>query len=286
MAARRSGVAYVVLGGVLFGAFLAAVAFFLPRDSSVEASHLADTAVLTGLRSYVRVHHSSALDPTPQQDLVVIGWYRLKKLPKEGEKLFLFSKFDPRQEAQSGYAVALTREGGTIRPAVYWRNPAGKGGWFSFAEVDLKPSKWFAVVLSFYSGRYLGLHLRVEQKEPSQLPDMQLAGGFELDEDIYPQSRSNLIIGSWGGGAEFHGRVGAFCMLQMENLNEGLDNILTAVSLNPDESVARLESESMSFCTLDTKTDISETRHAIELISQRETRGRTKKRKSNASNKE
>lgn len=156
--------------------------------------------------SFIRVQESSNLNPKPGEDFLFVGWFKLRRLPAQGEKITFVSKIDTGRRTRPGYAIAVSRDGESIRPEIYWRDESGKGNWYDFVSFKVPTKTWFALALSFRKDRYLGLHGGVLGSEGAR-PAIELLGGYELPKGVVPHSVSDLVIGSPFMGS-FRGRIG------------------------------------------------------------------------------
>jgi hypothetical protein len=144
---------------------------------------------------FVRVRHAANLQPAADKDFLVSAWFRLRTLPREGERILLFRKFNGADPEPSGYGLALTRVNQVLRPAVYWQHRRGGKNWYLFSEVKLMPQSWFLVALSLRDQRFLGLHVATTYE--GEKANVQLAGGYQIDPQQLPASASDLALGTF-----------------------------------------------------------------------------------------
>jgi len=211
--------------------------------------------------AHLRVPSAPVLEPGVAEDFLLIGWFKLRKLPEAGKRMYLLAKFDSANASSAGYALALIADDKEIHPAVYWKNRAGQGGWNTFSKMELVPREWFMVAISYYDQKKLGVHVgRAWLPEEKRL---QLGGGFEFEKPISPQSKSALVVGSIYGEA-FRGKIGPFMLAHVKNLGQNLEDVLQAVVTSPRELPHQLDQSSLAFYTLNGRDDISTHKHRIE----------------------
>ncbi|RMG40189.1 MAG: hypothetical protein D6719_11765 [Candidatus Dadabacteria bacterium] len=234
------------------------------NEISDSKENFFDGAVnFTRNQHHLVINASSYINPDEKNDFLIAGWFNLKTLPREGEQITLLSKVDKGKLVKPGYALKLIGERQGVRALVYWRDNFGSGGWKPFETVDLVPHHWFMLALSFYQGRYLGLHYRsISDKS------FKLLGGHEFESEVFPAADSNLLIASSG----FRGKIGPFGVFRPHNLEQRLSKLLDEIfssSLGEERITAVFNSQEVSFWTTDWKIDQGSFGHVIEIRSGR-----------------
>lgn len=211
--------------------------------------------------SHISLPNAPALNIAENDRVLFVSWFKLRKLPREGEKLFLFSKLDSNSKNLSGYVVALTKRGEAIRPTVYWKDEKGKGGWYLFSEIELMLGEWVMLAVSFYDNRILGAYSAVYRS--GQLGKLIVAGGVDLEESIVPQTQAKFIIGSVEG-TQFKGKVGPFCLFNFQDY--AVLDLLKEILNSPWNLPESVDRSSLRFCSYDLKVDMSPYNHPINYV--------------------
>lgn len=199
----------------------------------------------------IQLNKTSDLNPTIGEDFLVYGWFRLNKLPSDGERFVLFSKYDTEKKNIPGYALSIERRGKSIIPYVYFNDGSKKGRWYRFADIDIVQRVWFMVALSFSDDHYLGLHYSSEHSLSNQ--DIQLAGGYKFENIISPISDSDLLIGGYGQYA-FNGAVGVFGVFSGKNILKDYNRLYMNFLYNR-EKIPDLLSDAVKYWSIDVKDD-------------------------------
>ena len=227
-----------------------------------------EATVVSGPQSYLNVNAGELLDPPSDKDFLVGGWFKLRTAPRPGERMVFFSKID--EQTRSGYAVGLARDNDSMRPIVYWRDTQGRGGWRNFPEYAVPARTWFLLGLSFYGGRYLGLHM-VTLAEDAK-PQVKLIGGYDLGEGAYLKSTAPLLIGASGNSA-FRGKIGPVAVFNARDLKQDLSSILDELSIAPRQVPSRFSEANVLFWSIDGKHDSG--KHAFQIQFERDFQRKT-----------
>lgn len=208
---------------------------------------------VSGPRMTLRVGHIDELNPSLDRDFLLIGWFKVRAMPRSGDRTVLLSKFDKKTRFRRGYALALLRDGEHLRPSVYWADNQGHGGWYNFSDFEVNQRSWFMLAVSFYGGKFLGLHgaTGLEENDKAQL---KLLGGYELDPPHLPFNRADLLLGA-DEGSSFRGKVGPFGVFRMASLSEKLKPVLKQVIRDRLSVPASLEQDDIVLWSNDGKSD-------------------------------
>ncbi|HMP26739.1 MAG TPA: hypothetical protein PKD37_01945 [Oligoflexia bacterium] len=178
---------------------------------------------------FIKVPHSPRYLPEVGEDYALLIFFKMNRLPSKGDRVLLLSKFDSFSPAKRGLAISLKKDQDeSVHPEVYWRSNAGVGGWYKFSDLPIVAKEWICLLLSFRVGALLGMHS--VSFLPARKPEASLLGGYQLlipdkNEPILPISKSDLLIGSFGGG-EFRGAIGPIGIIKKDNLTEILPELL------------------------------------------------------------
>ena len=229
------------------------------EDPSLTFSH---PVRITEDREFLRIKHSEQLNPEKGKDFLFTGWFRPRRLPRERDRITLFSKYSPDAPKGPGYVVALLGEATGVRIGVYWRNSRGDGQFYSFEEFPLVTDEWFMVGVSYINGRYLGVHTIT--RVPGHKPQVQLGGGYDLGEEgIFPDADADLILGSVRAG-QFRGEIGPFGVAKKNELGPNLKEIFRDLSRTPNSLPSFLSLKNMKLWAPTGIIDESPTKYSIE----------------------
>jgi len=189
-----------------------------------------EATIINAPGAFVRIKHSAEMLPSPGRDFLLAGWFRLRSLPAPGERMILLSKVEENNPYRPGYGVALARRGNLIRPEVFWRDRQGRGGWRTFAEVEVLTRSWFFISVCFYEEQLLGVHTFLLL--PGAKPRAKLAGGYDLGMPLNITNSGDLLIGA-AGDSGFRGKVGAVAIFKPRKLRDRLKDILKEMVRSP-----------------------------------------------------
>ncbi|RMD86169.1 MAG: hypothetical protein D6808_03895 [Candidatus Dadabacteria bacterium] len=203
----------IVLFLLFFGATVALIVkiggehISIGEDASlpIGADYFRQAVDIRGRGAYLKVAHSQDIQPKAGKAFLIVAWFKMDSLPKEGERVFLLSKYDGSSPSKSGYALALKGKYQGVNPEVYWRDEKSLGGWYVFSEVSIVPNVWFLTAIAFYEERYLAVY--ISTINASGEIHLDLAGGYELSQPVYPSSSAQLKFGSVKTG-HFKGNIG------------------------------------------------------------------------------
>jgi hypothetical protein len=230
-----------------------------PADPTFPNSKL-----VAGRADAVAITHSAVLEPVVGEDFLVVGWFRPRVFPRDGQRMILFSKYSSAEHLGAGYALALEGENGALRPAVYWRDSADNGRWLHFSELPDVPRDWFMLALSLSGGKYLGVHGAFTQADGAK-PYRVLLGGYDVHAIQLPRSAAPLTIG-WGGTRRFAGRLGPFGVFSLANFSGDFDRLLKDISRNPLEGADFVDDDEVKFWSLDLESDLGPNRLEIRRL--------------------
>lgn len=223
---------------------------------------LADAVSFARNGEGICVEHAPDLNPQAGRDFLISGWFKLKELPRADRRMFLLSKLTD-DRVMNGYVLALERDGDLIRPAVFWRDASGRGNWRSFSEISIAPDVWFMLSLSFYEGRYLGIHFALRQAEQKIQP--RLVGGYELGDVVIPGSESPLCTGMTGSSG-YRGALGMLSVFSPRGLGKKLNRAVKDLARQPG-SIPREFSKSEAVLLIrDGQSDSSARGHRVRKV--------------------
>ena len=266
---------FLFLGLLFFGSLV--IAFIAIRflegywreDPAVNVERLdplfPNSVPVNGGEDGKEITPGSSLNPTAQHDFMVVTWFKIRALPKPGEKLIVLSKIDEKSRFLRGYALGLSREVDGIRPVAYWRDSEGNGGWRSFSEVAVLPRSWCMLALSFYKGRYLGVYFKsiLEGLGNDDLAPVPV-GGFDLGEtEVVAESSSPLLLGSKGIN-NFRGRLGPLGIFSGKRFQKRIESILEQIGSEPLSLPTEVERDEVLLWTTDFRLDQSNSAHVIK----------------------
>ena len=213
-----------------------------------ETVNIESTHKVAGKKGGIRVVDSAALQPNKEEDFLLTAWFKLARLPKEGERFMLVGKFDNGTPA-AGYAVALERKDKQNVAQVYWSNGKTRGRWYPFSVAKVLPKAWFMLALCFQDGNSLGLHFVT----PNSSERVQLLGGQKLN--FLPDSAADLKFGSQNL-SPWKGELGPVGVFSAEKISTQFDELYTKMASLPGELPSELKG-AVKFWTIDAKTDLS-----------------------------
>lgn len=145
--------------------------------------------------SFKEVNDAREIDPGDKYAFVVSAKVRFSQLPEVGKRERLFFKYAVNQKPYSGWALALRRWPGSVRPEVYWRDSQGKGGWYTFGDVNLNEGQWYSFTFVVEEGVALSMYISPYSEQQPHLPlSKAFVGGVSIAEVSQPKSLDSLFI--------------------------------------------------------------------------------------------
>jgi hypothetical protein len=171
-----------------------------------------------GSADYLSFVSDQNLDPTDNQLFVVSFEVKLSQIPRQGQRQKLIYKYAADLPPYSGWALAIHRTKTSLRPEVYWQDTIGKGGWYTFNDVELDPNSWYRLTLLGKPKEFLSLYIEDEKGvsslvkaeiavdvdgNPSVSPSSKIRflGGFDVADVLSPQSDGKLYVRSLGSNS-------------------------------------------------------------------------------------
>lgn len=233
----------------------------------------------TGGVEYLEVVEAEDLLPKVGEDFLLTGWFRLRKLPAEGDNVVMLAHSEIDSSSNRGYALSLERHGSLLRPRIYWRDSDKQGGWYTFGGLEVEPRQWFMLAASFHDNNKLGLHALVHKNGEIKT---EVLGGYELEELVVPESDSRLLIGAFHA-KKFNGKIGPVGIFRSESISSVLNAALESFRESPLELPSQIEMSWVRFWTPDGKKDLSSFARKIKLsrdgkVNKKKSKQRKKKR--------
>ena len=202
----------------------------------------------------IKLASTEQLNPLVGEDFLVVTWVMLRKLPEPGQRIILLNKVDGPDRKQTGYAIGLTNEAGSIRPIVFWRDALGQGGWQTFAEIPVVTRAWMMLGLSFREQKLLGLHggVRIPGSGVKSLAagELKLLGGYDVAGRGLPEPSSLIVVNPIGAGG-FHGRLGLVSVLRAPDIGKDLLKTLKSFFNDPMTRPQGAVAEAVKVWTVD-----------------------------------
>lgn len=192
--------------------------------------------------AYGKVFYDQTLTPSTERAWMFSGWFKLSQLPAVGQRVLLSVSFDPDSRAHEGFGIGVLRDPSGFRPVVYWRASNGKGGWYQFAKFPIREQSWFLLSVSFRDGKLLGLHGVSDIDDKSR--GVELLGGYELEEPIVPDSKTDLLFGAYGEN-HFRGFVGPVSIFSGNDIGKDINAIVKQLAKNPEQLPDSVSTESV-----------------------------------------
>jgi len=213
-------------------------AVYTDQISKEKSALIEKSFSIHGAGDYLRISNSEDIQPQPNKDFMFLLWFKLHKIPKQGERVFLALKYDKDSNARQGYGLALEHDSEGLRPLVYWQNSEGQGRWYSFSPFTAIPKEWMLLSVSFLDSKILGLHV-IEYL--GEKPKVKVLGGYRFDSAVIPQSASDLFIGGLSNGDPLKAKLGGFGIFHPKQLAADLNSIFEELELAPLVAPAKLK---------------------------------------------
>lgn len=161
------------------------------RKLKSEQPQKADVPAELERSSFQKISSSDTIDPSNDSIFLVSTRVRFLKLPEVGQRERLFYKYSVDEKPYAGWALALRRWPGSVRPEVYWRDAQGNGGWFAFGDVEIDEGVWYTFTFVVEGARALSLYVNEANKKSTF---SQYVGGVSIDQVALPASKDPLFL--------------------------------------------------------------------------------------------
>lgn len=210
------------------------------RLDRMDGEPVAEPFVISSVGIYKKALGGEKLNPVPGRDYTVFAWFKLRRLPADGESYGLIGKFDAQVPHRPGYAVSLEGAPDGVRPRVYTSAATGGGRWYSFSVYPISRRYWYLLSVSVTEDSFLSAHIiqAGSNEEPT------LLGGHRLGLPSLPFSASDMVVGAFGA-SRFRGQIGPFGILSHKKLRQDLPSYLKAISVEPNRIPRVVQSDSI-----------------------------------------
>lgn len=274
----RRDIAFLLALVLLFvGSFTLPIVFGLKFDSLLRKwrQPVADSTLvepfesgvtLRGNANYLLVKKNKTLGPAPGEDFLVSGWFLLDSLPGVGEELTLVSRHQGKGDQRFGYALWLEGEGSAVRPVAYWRDKAGHGGSFAFADQHLRSGQWFFLAMSVRNNRSIGIHFAAWKGD--EHPEVTLLGGYDMGAEIVADANAEMRFG-FSRVTPFRGVIGPIGIFGGPGLTGDLRTILRALTRERTSPPSMLPKNQVKLWAIDGSKDESPDGNRLFVVSKR-----------------
>ena len=246
---------------VILAAFLVPDVFFsknqatqISKTEPVDAQALSSSpsslsvseAIDSNGKIYVEVPSSEDLDPKPTGIFLASVKFIFSKLPEEGKSVRFFTKYQEDKWPFPGWGLKIKRQTGSIRPEVYWMGTNGRGGWYSFGEMDLKEDHWSSLSIAVDRKNSISLYFQDLDNEADStgivLP--KFVGGFTVSEIPLPVSQGSLKL--LLPVSSKNSDIGSIHDLLVARLEQPEGAMLKLVNGGPSEMAQRIKTENIN----------------------------------------
>lgn len=248
------------------------VVTLLHRDSSYRLNNLDNEKVwkadipnpfkVNRSGQYLSIPNHFSLEPQLDKDFFLVTWMKLRSIPDSKDRSIFLLKYDGEAKARPGYGLALSGDGQTVHPEVYWRDEQGRGGWLTFPDIPVISDVWCMLALSFREGRYLGLHSALGIGEK---PEVKLLGGYDLQGMSLPKSSNEMLIGA-PQHSSFSGELGPVGIFSKPRLSASLIDLVKAFSRSPGELPTYIDKEDVGIWMGSGQIDEGPNKLAVTVI--------------------
>jgi hypothetical protein len=231
------------------------------NEAAVKDDFFSNPIRFRGDGSYLTVADHESLNPKLNKDFLFEIWFRLPASTDEGARDILFLKYNSENKNHEGYGLSISNEKGELYPELYWMNSEGKGGWFRFTELKIEPRSWNVIVGVVQKGRSIGLYGGTVRSKNEH--DVDLLGGYEIDDANSVQNDAALIIGSQAQ-RPLHGTIGLFGIASGELGIENLNDFVKLLVKKKEDAKFLFDKKDLSFWLTGDLKDQSEFHHEVK----------------------
>ena len=245
--------------------------FNSPQDDNVkEVKYEKNTFSVKLPGQSLRVFDENILNPEQGKDFIITSWFKFRKLPQDGEKAILITKYDATSAYKQGYGFAIEKNSSTgYRGSVFWQDINNNGRWYTFGEIPLVTGQWFMFTISYTSNKHLALHYTYEIDNEVIT---KLSGAYKVT--AMPASQSSFRVGSLVSQI-FDGRIGTVSILKLNNTENDLENIIKENFNNPQTIPSIYKNDEVVFWSIGGENDLS--KNGLKVIKVGKNQKKTKK---------
>lgn len=245
----------------------------LDQPAAALASIDKDNKLESNLSFYAKVAADKLLDPEEGKYFVVSTVVRFDELPEVGKRENLIAKYESKSSPYYGWALGIHRFRTSTRPAVYWKDRQGKGGWFTFNSINLAKRKYYAITVVVKDREFIQLYAEelnvLQDKEvfTAKNPDLEktaarslFKGAYSLAEVGTPSSDQSLLFGTYKKG--FSAFVSNLLIAEPNNLQ--LAKIEEFIKGGAEKLVSSLDEKEILLWIKDGE-DLSSFKRTLEL---------------------
>jgi len=159
-------------------------------DSNYNYSNPIDEKDFESSKSYIEIESNKSLEPSSDKLFVSSITFSVPSSIEEGESVKFFTKYNADKKPYVGWGLRLKKTAGTIRPEVYWQGVKSRGGWHSFAEIDLKYKEWNSITMIASDRNSISLYYQNLESED----EAEYLGGFSINNIASPQNNGKLKL--------------------------------------------------------------------------------------------
>jgi hypothetical protein len=181
--------------------------------------------------------------------------FKIEKLPEVGKRARILLNYLYDTPPYKGWALAVRRLPASIRPEVYWQGEDGKGGWFTFGDLEISVGDVLNLTFLATKNSILGLSANIYKEGALSLEKAskpKFLGGFDVKEIGGTETEAKLLAVS--GSEEKSGAVVRVRELIFANLPIDFDynkNALSVMSMKSSELVDYLGEEQLKIWVKD-----------------------------------
>ncbi|MCC6933147.1 MAG: hypothetical protein IT292_07830 [Deltaproteobacteria bacterium] len=165
------------------------------KRSVVELTDFPEAS--TGKQSIVE-NHSQQLDLAEEEFYLVTLEFMLGNKLNSGQRVNLLQKFNMQTWPYAGWAIGIKQYDKWMRPQIYWRDENEVGGWYAFAEFDIKEGVVYQLNVVIAPRQYATMFIKpLVPAQPSEA--VVFLGGQDIASISIPNTSQALQAGMGKG---------------------------------------------------------------------------------------
>lgn len=232
-------------------------------------NEVAEEAIHNNQSFYAKVKSDELINPTPDKFYILSTVVRFDKLPDAEKHENLIAKYEAKTFPYQGIALAVHRYKTSIRPAVYWKDEKGKGGWFTFNDVNFTKKSYYALTLIAKEGDFVQLYVEelnnLANKElftaktnTTENKDGLFKGAYSIAGIQSPSNTSSLNFGTYK--EDFSAFVSNLLIAKKSKLS--LDSLEKFIKGGPEAIASTLSQDEISLWIKDGE-DLSTSKRSL-----------------------
>ena len=202
--------------------------------------------------SYLSLNDSLGIDPKSNGYFLLSFRILLRDLPLVGVRQNILEKYEAHKFPYPGWSFGLSNLGTSIRPEFYWRAKNETGGWYTFADTELRLNQWYTFTILAKDGEFASAFIEDSNnsssthEQASSSENLKFLGGADLSGVGLPGSASSCNIGAFRTmPGSFSGWLSSILIALPNSVPDSLEGLEELFSGGPERIAGSIGDESV-----------------------------------------